>query len=58
MTAHAEGAAEPEDHKQEASFEAQDDGRGHTIRSEGNQAIAVTDEGMQRDLAPFSEGGE
>ncbi|MFK4300803.1 stage II sporulation protein GA (sporulation sigma-E factor processing peptidase) [Paenibacillus sp. RC254] len=58
VTAHAEGAAEPEDHKQEASFEAQDDGRGHTIRSEGNQAIAVTDEGMQRDLAPFSEGGE
>ncbi|AET61746.1 sporulation sigma factor processing peptidase [Paenibacillus terrae HPL-003] len=57
VTAHAEGTAEPVQ-KQEVRFEVQDDGRRHTIRSEGNQAIAVTDEGTQRDFAPFSEGGE
>ncbi|MGG1671891.1 sigma-E processing peptidase SpoIIGA [Paenibacillus sp. NRS-1783] len=58
VTAHAEGAAETNQKQEEICFEAQDYGRGHTIRSEGNQAIAVTDEGTQRDFTPFSEGGE
>lgn len=55
VTARAEGLLSRTRSRNHA-FEAQDDDRGHTIRSNGNQPIAVTDKGIQRDFVSFSEG--